>query len=105
MKPQLRELLLILRGGCLDKKIKGRDVGYGLAASSCEGVDDVDACTVTALDVIAAFAVPNPNGTSQYLSVFSGPAVQRVASPCGSLSLFWTGDELFSPTLSTVDGD
>lgn len=27
---------------------KGRDIGYGLAADSCEGVNNVDACTVTA---------------------------------------------------------
>jgi hypothetical protein len=73
------------------QKQKGRDIGYGLAANSCEGVNDVDACTVTALDAIAAFAVPNPNGTSQYPSVFSGPAVRRVAPPSGSLSLLWTG--------------
>ena len=51
---------------------KGRDIGYGLAASSCEGVDDVDACTVTAPDAIAAFAVPNPNGTSQVPVGFFG---------------------------------
>ena len=39
---------------------KGCDIGYALAASSCEGVDNVDACTVTALDAITAFAVPDP---------------------------------------------
>jgi hypothetical protein len=44
---------------------KGCDLGYGLAANSCEGVNSVDACTVTALDAITAFAVPNPGGTSQ----------------------------------------
>jgi hypothetical protein len=87
----------------LGGKLKGCDIGYGLAASSCEGVDNVDACTVTAPDAIAAFAVPNPNGTSQPLSVFSGSAAQRVAPPGGSPSLLWTGDCLFSPTLSTVD--
>lgn len=27
---------------------KGRDIGYGLAADSCEGVDCVDACTIAA---------------------------------------------------------
>jgi hypothetical protein len=42
------------------KKLKGCDIGYALAARSCEGADCVDACTVTALDVITAFAVPNP---------------------------------------------
>jgi hypothetical protein len=44
---------------------KGCDIGYCLAASSCEGVNSVDACTVTALDAITAFAVPNPGDTSQ----------------------------------------
>jgi hypothetical protein len=40
---------------------KGCDIGYALATNSCEEVDSVDACTVTALDAITAFAVPNPN--------------------------------------------
>ena len=40
---------------------KGCDIGYGLAANSCEGVNSVDACTVTALDAVTAFADPNPN--------------------------------------------
>ena len=40
---------------------KGCDIGYALDASSCEGVNNVDACTVTALDAITAFAVPDPN--------------------------------------------
>jgi hypothetical protein len=44
---------------------KGRDIGYAPAASSCEGANNVDTCTVTALDVITAFAVPNPNFSSQ----------------------------------------
>ncbi len=39
---------------------KGCDFGYALAANSCEGVTGVDACTVTALDAITAFAVPDP---------------------------------------------
>jgi len=30
------------------KNGKGRDIGYALAANSCEGVNRVDACTVTA---------------------------------------------------------
>jgi hypothetical protein len=32
----------------------------------------VDPCTVAALDVIAAFAVPNPSSSSQSQPVFSG---------------------------------
>ncbi len=39
---------------------KGRDIGYALAANSCEGVYSVESCTITALDVISAFAVPDP---------------------------------------------
>jgi hypothetical protein len=44
---------------------KGCDMGYALAISSCEGANRVEACTVTALDAITAFAVPNPNHSSQ----------------------------------------
>ena len=47
------------------EKEKGCDIGYALAASSCEEADSVETCTVTALDAIAAFAVPNPNYPSQ----------------------------------------
>jgi hypothetical protein len=46
-------------------KGKGCDIGYALAISSCEGANSVEACTVTALDAITAFAVPNPNFPSQ----------------------------------------
>ena len=40
---------------------KGCDIGYAPTANSCEGVNSPDACTVTALDAITAFAVPDPN--------------------------------------------
>jgi hypothetical protein len=46
-------------------KGKGCDIGYALAGSSCEGANRVEACTVTALDATTAFAVPNPNFSSQ----------------------------------------
>ena len=62
-------------------KGKGCDIGYALAASSCEGAHSVEACTVTALDAITAFAVPNPNSSSQRRSVFSGLVTRRVAPP------------------------
>jgi hypothetical protein len=39
----------------------------------------VDTCTVAALDAITAFAVPNPNCSSQSKSVFSGLAAFSVA--------------------------
>jgi hypothetical protein len=46
-------------------KSKGCDIGYALAVSSCEEANSVDACTVTASDATTAFAVPNPNYSSQ----------------------------------------
>ena len=52
------------REGMLEKG-KGCDFGYALAISSCEEANSVDACTVTASDAITAFAVPNPNYSSQ----------------------------------------
>ncbi len=64
----------------------------------------MDACTVTTPDAITAFAVPNPNCSSQSQSVFSGLAACRVAPAGGSLGLLRIGNVLFSPTLSTVDG-
>ena len=64
----------------------------------------MDACTVTTLDVITAFAVPNLNCPSQDQSIFSGLAASRVAPLCLSPSLLRIGNVLFSPTLSTVDG-
>jgi hypothetical protein len=54
-----------LRGKERREKGKGCDIGYALAASSCEGANRVETCTVTALDAITAFAVPNPNCPSQ----------------------------------------
>ena len=39
----------------------------------------MEARTVTAPDAITAFAVPNPNCSSQIQSVFSGLAAQQVA--------------------------
>jgi hypothetical protein len=65
----------------------------------------VDACTVTTPDAITAFAVPNPNCSSQSQSVFSGLAAYRVAPAGGSLGLLRIGNDLFSPTLLTVDGN
>ncbi len=59
------------------KNSKGCDIGYALAISSCEEANSVDACTVTALDAITAFAVPNPNCSSQSQSVFSGLVALR----------------------------
>ena len=66
---------------------KGCDIGYAPSASSCEGAISVDACTVAALDAIAASAVPNPGSSSQSQPVFSGLVALQVALPNRSLSL------------------
>ena len=52
----------------------------------------MDTCTVAALDVITAFAVPNPNGPSQDPSVFSGLDAFQVTLTGLSLSLLRTGE-------------
>jgi hypothetical protein len=70
---------------------KGCDIGYAPATSSCEEANSVDTCTVAALDAITAFAVPNPNCSSQSQSVFSGLGALRIASVSRSLSLLRTG--------------
>jgi hypothetical protein len=79
------------------RKEKGCGIGYALAASSCEGANSMDACTVAAPDAITAFAVPNPNCSSQSQSVFSGLVAQRVASPSGSPSLLRIDDTRSQP--------
>ena len=90
-------------GGGLRQNRKGRDIGYALVASSCEGANNVEACTVTTPDAITAFAVPNPNCSSQNQSAFSGSAAARVASLSESPSLLRISNCLFLLTLSTVD--
>src|SRR5499427_9962704 len=69
---------------------KGCDIGYAPAICSCERAYSVDTCTVAALDVITAFAVPNPNCSSQDSSVFSGLVALPVALQSRSLSLLRT---------------
>ena len=71
---------------------KGCDIGYAPAICSCEGANSVDTCTVAALDAITAFAVPNPNCSSQSQSVFSGLVALQVALMSRSLSLLRTGE-------------
>jgi len=82
---------------------KGCDIGYALAISSCEGANSVETCTVTALDAITAFAVPNPNSSSQSRRFFQVWLLVRLPHRAGSLSLLRTGEILFKPTLSAVD--
>jgi hypothetical protein len=79
---------------------KGRDIGYAPAINSCEGVNSVDACTVAALDAITAFAVPNPNCSSQNQSVFSGLVARQVALLSRSLSLLRSGKVYFANPFS-----
>jgi hypothetical protein len=85
--PNVRRTMMVRRfsrGTTGEKALsnrKGCDFGYALAADSCEGVNNVEACTVTALGAITAFAVPNPNGHLAAPSVFSGLEVQQVAPP------------------------
>jgi len=84
------------------QKRKGCDIGYALAANSCERANDVDACTVTAFDAITAFAVPNPGVSSQIRRIFqvwsraSRPAL-RITQPTSDWQRF------MEPTLSAVD--
>src|SRR5579862_15974 len=65
----------IRAGRTSQTKGKGRDFGYALAIRSCEGANSVEACTITALDVITAFAVLTPAESSQTSRFF------RVRSP------------------------
>jgi hypothetical protein len=83
-------------------KQKGCDIGYAPATSSCEEASSVDTCTIAALDVITAFAVPNPNCPSQDQSVFSGLVALQVALLNRSLSLFGL-TSFISSILSAVD--
>jgi len=63
----------------------------------------VDACTVTALDAITAFAVPDPNVSSQNRQFFrvrvSNELLRRIKSP----SLLRISYILLKPTLSAID--
>jgi hypothetical protein len=68
-------------------KGKGRDIGYALAVASCEGANNVESCTITALDVITAFAVPDPSCALADQPVFSGQVAHRVAPASRSPSL------------------
>ena len=60
---------------------KGCDIGYALAASSCEGANNVEHAPSQPFDAITAFAVPNPNWILADQSVFSGLVALQVALP------------------------
>jgi hypothetical protein len=79
---------------------KGCHLGYASAICSCEEANSVDTCTVAALDVITAFAVPNPNCSSQNQSVFSGLVARQVALPSRSLSLLRSDKVYFANPFS-----
>jgi hypothetical protein len=72
-------------------KEKGCGIGYALAIGSCERADNVDTYAAAAPDVITAFAVPNPDSSSQSQSVFSGLVARQVTSPSGSPGLLQIG--------------
>jgi hypothetical protein len=59
---------------------KGCDIGYALAASSCEGAHSVEHAPSQPFDAITAFAVPNPNLSSQSRRFFQVWSPSR--SPC-----------------------
>jgi len=94
------KILPISKHHSVTKNGKGRDIGYAPAASSCERANCVDACTVVALDAITAFAVPNPNCSSQKQSVFSGLIALQVAQKSRSLSLLRIGAVYFANPFS-----
>ena len=63
----------------------------------------MEACTVTALDAITAFAVPNPNCPSQsrrFFQVWSPSELPRLAD---HPAYFGLAKVYFGPTLSAVD--
>ena len=85
------------------EKLKGCDIGYALAAYSCEGVQRRGTCTVTAPDAITTFVVPSPGPLSQACRFFRAWQTQRVASL--TLTTQPTSDWplIRKPTLSAVD--
>ena len=84
-------------------KGKGCDIGYALAISSCEEANSVEACTVTALDAITAFAVPNPNYPSQSRRFFQVWLLFGLPRQADHSAYFGLTKGLILPTLSAVD--
>jgi hypothetical protein len=81
---------------------KNRDIGYALAANSCEEVSDVDTCTVAVPEVIFAFAIPNPGFPSQSSRFFRVWPSSR--SPRSSNhSAYFRSATLLKLTLSAID--
>ncbi len=67
---------VVVRKGA--QKRKGCDIGYALAADSCERAGRVETCTIAAPDAITAFAVRAPAAPRESRRFF------RVRSPNGS---------------------
>ena len=90
--------------GCEERtNRKGCGFGYALAASFCEEVSHVDACTATAPDVTTAFAVPNPNCLSRggrFFRVWLPSKLPRRASH----SAYFELTNVSKPVLSAIDG-
>jgi hypothetical protein len=63
----------------------------------------VEACTVTALDAITAFAVPNPNCSSQSRRFFQVWLLFGLPRRADHSAYFGLAKVLFKPTLSAVD--
>jgi hypothetical protein len=64
----------------------------------------VEACTVTALDAITAFAVPNPNYSSQSSRFFQVWLLFGLPRRADHSAYFGLAKVLIKPTLSAVDG-
>ena len=94
---------LLLRG-LVRRKGKGCDIGYALATSSYEEANSVETCTVTALDAITAFAVPNPNCPSQSRRFFQVWLLFGLPRRADHSAYFGLTKGLILPTLSAVDG-
>ncbi len=63
----------------------------------------MDACTVTALDAITAFAVPNPNYSSQSRRFFRVWMPVELPLRADHSAYFGLAKVLIKPTLSAVD--
>jgi hypothetical protein len=81
---------------------KNRDIGYALAANSCEGVGNVETCTVAVPDAITAFAVPNPGVSSQSRRFFRVWPSSESPRPTNHPSYFGLAT-IMKPTLSAID--
>ena len=63
----------------------------------------MEACTVTAIDAITAFAVPNPNHSSQKGRFFQVWLLVRLPRQADHSAYFGVAKVLIKPILSTVD--